>query len=129
VLAAQLVVTAACAAELAHRRVYAFAGIGRSDKFFASLAEVGACCAGTVSFPDHYAYRASDIASLQRAAKAHEALLVTTEKDFVRLRPWDAFGDPALPAPMPVPVEMQFSEVGRFDDLVAQVLRRARAAP
>ncbi len=125
VIEARLVIAADRAAELADRSVYGFAGIGRPAKFFASLAEAGARIVGTANFPDHYAYRPEDIASLQRAAKAQDALLVTTEKDFVRLRPWDALVDSALPAPTPVPVEMRFADAGLLDDLVAQAIQRA----
>ncbi len=43
-------------AELAGRRVLAFAGIGDPEKFFATLAEAGIAPAGTRSFPDHHRY-------------------------------------------------------------------------
>lgn len=125
VIGARLVIAADRAAGLANHRVYAFAGIGRPAKFFASLAEVGARIVGTASFPDHYAYRREDIASLQRAAKAQDALLVTTEKDFVRLRPCDAMLDRALPAPTPIPIEMRFSDAELLDDLLEHFLAQA----
>jgi tetraacyldisaccharide 4'-kinase len=36
-------------------------------------------------FPDHHRYAESDIASLAAMARDHDATLVTTEKDWVRL--------------------------------------------
>jgi tetraacyldisaccharide 4'-kinase len=85
-------------------RVVAFAGIGRPEKFFETLRALGAELIEARGFPDHHVYSASEIARLK--AKARGALLVTTEKDFVRLTPAErddvqflpvraAFDDPA----------------------------------
>jgi tetraacyldisaccharide 4'-kinase len=68
-------------------RLVAFAGIGRPEKFFAMLRKLGAELAETRPFPDHYRYRAADIAGLRRAADKGRAGLVTTAKDIVRLAP------------------------------------------
>lgn len=72
---------------LAGERVYAFAGIGRPEKLFATLRGLGADLVAERSFPDHYRFRPSDIATLRRAAASRNARLVTTAKDFVRLPP------------------------------------------
>lgn len=127
VLRAHLSIAADLAAELAGRPVYAFAGIGHPEKFFASLMDVGAQIAGAVRFPDHYAYRRADISDLQRAAKARHAQLVTTEKDFVRLRPLRDFADPASPEPTPIPVAMRISDAEAFDKLLETAVRTARS--
>jgi tetraacyldisaccharide 4'-kinase len=127
VLQARLVIPADQAAGLAGRRVYAFAGIGRPAKFFASLAEIGAEVVAGRGFPDHYAYRRDDILRLQRAANAADACLVTTEKDFARLRPLAGFVAPDLPAPLPIPVEMVFLNPAPLDALLDEIIR-ARAS-
>jgi tetraacyldisaccharide 4'-kinase len=62
------------------RLLFAFAGIGRPEKFVASLKEAGAVIAGTQFFPDHHPYRPDEIAALKTKGP-----LVTTEKDYVRL--------------------------------------------
>lgn len=67
------------------RRLIAFAGIGRPRKFFDSLRSAGAELAASVSFPDHYPYRESDIALILRKARELDAKAITTEKDWVRL--------------------------------------------
>jgi tetraacyldisaccharide 4'-kinase len=72
---------------LAGCRVLAFAGIGRPEKFFATLRELGAELVETRSFPDHHPYRADEIESLRTRAAELDALPVTTEKDAVRLDP------------------------------------------
>ncbi len=66
-------------------RVFAFAGIGRPSKFFRTLRDVGAEVVATRAFPDHYAYRTVDLERILRAAKAADAVAVTTAKDGVRL--------------------------------------------
>ena len=70
---------------LAGRRVLAFAGIGRPEKFFAMLRGLGAELAGTRAFPDHHPFAAREIAALRRTASRQDAVLVTTAKDFLRL--------------------------------------------
>lgn len=72
---------------LAGARVFAFAGIGRPQKFFAMLRIAGAELVGAKSFPDHHPFRPGEIARLRRAAARAGARLVTTAKDFVRLAP------------------------------------------
>lgn len=67
------------------RSVLAFAGIGRPDKFFETLGATGARIAATRAFPDHHAYRRSDLDVLAAEALRLGADLVTTEKDAVRL--------------------------------------------
>jgi tetraacyldisaccharide 4'-kinase len=67
----------------AGKPVFAFAGIGRPEKFAASLEDSGAHLTGSCFFPDHHPYTEDEITQLR--AVAGDATLVTTEKDFVRL--------------------------------------------
>lgn len=73
--------------ELRGRKLLAFAGIGRPEKFFHALDRVGLSLAGTRAFPDHHRFRAREIDALQRDAARLDATLVTTPKDAVRLPP------------------------------------------
>jgi tetraacyldisaccharide 4'-kinase len=118
VINARLVADEAIAAKLKGQRVCAFAGIGRPEKFFATLAEIGAQIVGMEAFPDHHLYRGGEIAALQRAARRQDALLVTTEKDLVRLAGRGDLIDPGLPRPLALPVEMRFSEAELLDRLL-----------
>ena len=69
------------------RRVLAFAGIGRPEKFYETLAGLGAELVETRSFPDHHRYRTADVDDLLRRARQFDAACITTEKDHVRLAP------------------------------------------
>ena len=68
-------------------KVFAFAGIGRPEKFFATMRGLGATLVKTEAFPDHHPYRALTVQRMIRDASFLGAMLVTTEKDYVRLPP------------------------------------------
>ena len=70
-------------ASLRGREVVAFAGIAKPERFFAGLESLGIALARRIEFPDHHAYTPKEIADISTAAT--RALLVTTEKDSVRL--------------------------------------------
>ena len=69
---------------LAGRRVLAFAGIGRPEKFFASLEQAGATVT-RAPFADHHRYARRELDRLLRRAAQDGLTLVTTPKDAVRL--------------------------------------------
>jgi tetraacyldisaccharide 4'-kinase len=69
-------------------RVLAFCGIGRPDKFYDTLRELGAEVAETRSFADHHRYRPSEITGVMEMAKRGGLTPVTTEKDAARLPAW-----------------------------------------
>lgn len=120
VFAAALVREAAVAARLAGRRVVGFAGIGRPDKFFATLAETGTDIVARQAFADHHVYRASELARLRRLADDRDALLVTTEKDAVRIAASD------LLRPVVLPVSVVFDDAAATAAFLAQKLAAAR---
>jgi tetraacyldisaccharide 4'-kinase len=71
--------------DLSGRAVFAFAGIARPEKFFATLEDLGAIIVGRQGFDDHHDYSDADIAALLAAAENRGAVPVTTEKDAMRL--------------------------------------------
>lgn len=73
--------------DLFGKKIFAFAGIGRPDKFKDSLAAAGAVIEGWGSYPDHCAYTEEDLQELLNAAAAMSAPVITTAKDYVRLPP------------------------------------------
>jgi len=67
--------------------VFAFAGIARPGSFTSLLHSLGAVVKGTSGFPDHHQYTSSDLARVfQDAADNKATMVVTTEKDSVRLK-------------------------------------------
>ena len=68
------------------KRVLAYCGIGRPEKFFDTLRACNCELAGEISYADHYMFSERDAERLLREAKTLNATLITTEKDLVRLR-------------------------------------------
>ena len=66
-------------------RVVGFSGIGRPGKFFDSLRQCGAQLLAAEPFPDHHAFTDAQALALVTRAAALDAILVTTEKDWVRI--------------------------------------------
>jgi tetraacyldisaccharide 4'-kinase len=82
--------------DLDGRTVFAVAGIAAPDRFFADVRGLGCPLAGTRAFSDHHPYSRQDLARVAEAARTAGAhIIVTTEKDYVRMLPWRPF-------PMPV---------------------------
>jgi tetraacyldisaccharide 4'-kinase len=103
--------------------VLAFAGIGNPDKFFATLAEAGITVAERMSFPDHHRYTAAEASALIGRADAAGLVLMTTEKDHVRLS-----GDPGLAAlaarATALPVRLIVGEQDQFRRMVLDTVKR-----
>ncbi len=67
--------------------VLGFCGIGRPEKFDATLRGMGLNVVDLHPFDDHHRYRTDELARLEADAVEAGATLVTTEKDYVRLPP------------------------------------------
>jgi tetraacyldisaccharide 4'-kinase len=67
--------------------VVAFSGIARPASFRFLLEQMGAQIRNFAGYPDHYVYQKTDLADIyQRAADAKADMILTTDKDGVRLR-------------------------------------------
>lgn len=90
----------------------AFAGIGRPEKLFDSLTASGGDLRDSVPFPDHHVYRKDDLKWLRQLEADHQARLITTEKDYVRLSKEDRSDM------LTFPVEAVFEDPHKLDDLI-----------
>lgn len=95
------------------QRVIAFAGLGRPEKLFALLRSLGAVIVAAYGFPDHHAYADADAARLLSEAEKAQALLVTTEKDTVRLK-GGALLETLAGVVRPLPVGLQMPDIARL---------------
>lgn len=103
---------------LMDRPLFAFAGIGRPEKFFASLEEEGARLVGRRAFPDHHPFTEAELQALDQEAARQGAQLITTEKDAMRLSSvWRE-------RVAVLPVALQFGDQGGIDRWLDEVLER-----
>ena len=69
-----------------NQKYVAFAGLGYPQKFFDFLSKhLGYEIVETIAFADHCPYERRDVQDLRSKAKALDAELITTEKDYLRL--------------------------------------------
>jgi tetraacyldisaccharide 4'-kinase len=100
--------------------VIGFAGIARPEKFFVTLQMNGARLEGRRAFPDHHRFTEKEAASLLKAAQEEKCMLVTTEKDWVRL-PEDRespLGELKFRS-RPLPIALQFGDASAVEALLA----------
>jgi tetraacyldisaccharide 4'-kinase len=74
------------------KKICAFAGIGNPMAFEKTLAALGADVAVFIPFPDHHRYTEQDVRLINEKARQYRAeMIVTTEKDKVKLERFDVF--------------------------------------
>ncbi|MBN1796775.1 MAG: tetraacyldisaccharide 4'-kinase [Sedimentisphaerales bacterium] len=74
--------------QLKGQKVFTFCGIGNPAAFFRTVKSLGAKLADRRIFDDHYNYKKEDIEKiLAGAEKANVELVLTTEKDFIKIKP------------------------------------------
>jgi len=72
--------------QIRNRKVICVAGVANPQSFYKLLEDLGAEILVTESFPDHHFFKADEINALLSYAKNEDALIVTTEKDIVRIK-------------------------------------------
>lgn len=104
-------------------KLYAFAGIGRPNKFFDQLRRMGAELVEEVPFADHHRFTDTEIEGLFVLASEYSATLITTEKDYVRLPSGYRRGIHAFP------VEVQFEDELTLRRLLHPIINGAASHP
>jgi len=69
-----------------NKNLLAFAGIGNPENFFHLLKKNNLNIIKKVSFPDHYKYSLKELNNLINFSTQNDLKLVTTEKDFFRIK-------------------------------------------
>ena len=73
--------------EFKNKRIICFAGIGNPTNFFNLLEQNKINLIEKIDYPDHYNYSKHEIEKLINKAKRNGAILLTTEKDYLRILP------------------------------------------
>ena len=68
-----------------NKKVICFAGIGNTTNFFNLLREEEINILEQISFPDHYNYSETELNNFIEKGKKNNAILLTTEKDYLRI--------------------------------------------
>ncbi len=103
------------------KRVQAFAGIGNPRSFVRTIESLGAHLVGFLSFKDHHFFTQADVNNIKnRAIKQKADLIMTTEKDGVRLLDFPDF----LNEIYLLRIEIQlFDDRGQFRTIVLRELQ------
>lgn len=100
--------------------IYAFAGIGHPEKFFAMLRHYGLHVIAEKAFPDHYFFKSRDLNELRAQAHHLKAQLVTTEKDFLRL-PHDIRSEVKI-----IRADVMIEEENLFSNLISKAINHEK---
>lgn len=126
VVTARLQPERSAAERLAGQKVLALSGIGRPEKFAATLREIGATIVSERAFGDHHAYSAADVAAVIAEASQQKALVATTEKDWTKLAAlWPAAEAGRLAV---LPVRLVFDAPEGVESLLSSLSGAAGAA-
>jgi len=113
------------AAKLKGRKLLAFAGIGRPEKFFATLHSIGAVVSEVREFADHHRYSAAEAQELLKIAKSGALTLATTEKDLARMKGNAALDELAAQSTA-LPVRLEFEDGESVRKLLGRALKQRR---
>jgi tetraacyldisaccharide 4'-kinase len=91
---------------LDRRRVVAVSGVANSAGFHSMISALGANLLGTLDYPDHYDYSPGDWGNILAAARQAE-MLITTEKDLVKLERFPTRGLPLYALRLKVTMEAE----------------------
>lgn len=109
------------AEQIKDKVLFAFAGIGRPEKFFRSLRDHGAILSGIKIFDDHHPYQRAELEEMRLFSSADPeiaGLMVTTEKDAIRIPAG------ALPDLVVLRVKLVFEATEPLVALVAEKISR-----
>ncbi|MCT4654701.1 MAG: tetraacyldisaccharide 4'-kinase [Cohaesibacter sp.] len=104
-------------------RVLALCGIGRPEKFYATIENLELELVDKVEMPDHHAYSNSEAQMVLDKAKEQNLVIVTTAKDHVRLKGMEDAGAELAKAAKVIEISMGFDDRA-FPRLVLEQTQR-----
>ncbi len=107
----------------ASSRILAIAGIAKPDRFFSEIGTFGGIVVRTLAFSDHHEFTQQDIVKITELVRALRIdLVLTTEKDYVRLERYQPFAfNVAI-----VPLKIEIEEEGEFLSWITSQLAATR---
>ena len=111
---------------LSGKRMLAFAGIADPDKFYDSVTKAGGYISLARNWPDHHFYADDELSELHRTAEAGDLVLITTEKDAMRLLHGSEIARKVLDSAIVFRVEMVFDQPDAPRQIIEQTLENFR---
>jgi tetraacyldisaccharide 4'-kinase len=111
---------------LVGRRVLAISGLADPSAFYAMLRDLDADLVGIFEYPDHHAYTNADWQAIVNAMRDTDNIVVTTEKDLVKLERFP-FPRDSLYA-LRLEVTMDAADERALDELILGRVTSAKAA-
>jgi tetraacyldisaccharide 4'-kinase len=100
-------------------------GIGNPGSFEETAKALGARVVKNFRYPDHYIFHDADFRGMNEFChKEGIDLVVTTQKDAVKLKPWLSYFSPKLNI-LALEIKIQFaSKEGQFLERISHIIRR-----
>ena len=115
--------------ELCHLKVILFSGIANPEPMITYLSEY-AVSVHPITYPDHHPYTLQDLEQIQKYFEAfttQQKIIVTTEKDLMRLKNPAIWSRVSKMAIYVLPIYFSFKEKqAEFDDLIINYVRRTK---
>lgn len=107
------------------RRVIAFCGIGRPEKFIETLEDAGVEVSERRFFPDHHSFTEKEAESLLTLARDRGLHLLTTEKDWVRIAAGEGSLKELKERAVPIKIKLTFDDSPEFNRFLKEKLSKS----
>ena len=116
ILGAKILIDASVQKKLQNKSVLAFCGIGYPQKFYDFLKQMGCHISSWKPFPDHYIYSEKNIENLINESINLNSLLVTTQKDYIKIA--KKYQNKIFS----FPIDMKFSDYATLDSMLYSII-------
>ena len=116
ILEAKILIDSSVQKKLHNKSVLAFCGIGYPQKFYDFLKQMGCHISSWKPFPDHYIYSEKNIQNLINESINLDALLVTTQKDYIKIA--KKYQNKIFS----FPIDMKFSDYATLDSMLYSII-------